>query len=104
MHHWQIGMAMIHVSLVASFNLLPVLILRAGSNRNAYLVFTARTLLLLLYEVGRRCWRRSGPHAANDSNTVLRERGETQLLTLTNLYALELLEATKCELKQKAGF
>lgn len=69
-----------------------------------YLVFTACTFLLLFYEVRCRCRGRSSPHAANYSNTVLRERGETDALTLTNLYALELLKPTKSELKQKTGF
>lgn len=72
--------------------------------RRAYLVFTPCAFLLLLDEVGRRRWRRSSPHAANDSNAVLRERGETQLLALTDLYVLKLLKAAKCELKEKTGF
>lgn len=78
--------------------------LRAGSSSNVYLVFTACPFLLLLYEVGGRCRRRSSPHTANDSNTVLWERGEAQLLTLMDLYALELLKPSECELKQKKGF
>lgn len=69
----------------------------------ANLVFTACTFLLLFDEVGCRCWRRSSPHAANDSNAVLWERRETQLFTLTNLYVLKLLKAAECELKQKTG-
>lgn len=77
---------------------------RAGSGRNVYLVFPARTFLLLLYEVrsGRR--RRRRPHAANDSDTVLWQRGESELLALPNLYALELLKATEGELKWNTGF
>lgn len=67
-------------------------------------MFAARPFLLLLDEVGRRRRRRSSPHAANDSNAVLWERGETQLVTLMNLYALELLEPSECELKQKIAF
>lgn len=67
-------------------------------------MFTPCPFLLLLDEVGRRRWRRSSPHAANDSNAVLRERGETQLLTLMDLYVLKLLKATECELKEKPGF
>lgn len=65
-----------------------------------YLVLTPCAFLLLLDEVGRGRWRRSSPHAANDSNAVLRERGEPQLLPLMDLYVLKLLKTTKCELKQ----
>lgn len=67
-------------------------------------MFPSCAFLLLLNEVGCGCWRRSSPHAANDSNAVLRERRETQLLALTDLYVLKLLKATKCELKEKTGF
>lgn len=69
--------------------------------RHAHLVLTPGAFLLLLDEVGCRCWRGRSPHAANDSNAVLRERGETQLLALTDLYVLKLLKAAKCELKEK---
>lgn len=69
----------------------------------AYLVFTSRAFLLLLDEVRRRSRRRSSPHAANDSNAVLRERGETQLLALMDLYVLKLLKAAKCKLTEKTG-
>lgn len=67
-------------------------------------MFTAGTLLLLFYEIRSGSWRRSSPHAANDSNTILRERGEAQFLALANLDALELLEAPESKLRQETGF
>lgn len=73
-----------------------------GSSYN-YLVFTTCPLLLLLNEVRCRCRRRSRSHAANDSDAVLRERRETQFLSLTDLYALQPLKPSECELKQKTG-
>lgn len=69
-----------------------------------YLVFATRSFLLLLYEVGGGGWRRSGPHAADDSNAVLWERREAQLLALPHLDALQLLEAAKGELRQGTRF
>lgn len=67
-----------------------------GASR-LYLVFATRSFLLLLYEVGGGGWRRSGPHAAYDSDAVLRERREAQLLALPHLDALQLLEAAQGE-------
>lgn len=70
-------------------------------SRSKYLVFPSSSFLLLLDEIGRRRRRWSCPHAANDSNAVLRERGETQLLAFTDLYALKLLKPSERELKHR---
>lgn len=65
-----------------------------------YLVFATGPFLLLLYEIGGGSWRRSRPHAADDSDAVLREGREAQLLALPHLDALELLEAPESELRR----
>jgi len=63
-----------------------------------YLVFAAGALLLLLYEVGGGGGRRRGPHAPDDPDAVLGERGQAQLLPLPHLDVLELLKAAQREL------
>lgn len=98
-------MHVVSTSIVPSLALASVeFYSRTLERQNYYLVLATRSFLLLLYEVGGGGWRRSGPHAADDSNAVLRERWEAQLLPLPNLDALQLLEAAQGELRQETRF